>query len=187
MAGQAAKAMVHEDCTPEERIPDAAENRAVRLGIAFHEAMERVDLFCQGDLTRYTQELVAKHKLDREGMLKLEEMMRASLSSELLERTRAAARSGRRVLRELPFARPVWQGAIEEGKIDLIFEEETGWILVDYKTDWVSKDVGSVEDFFRNKYAGQIGEYLRALQSLSVKVTSAYLLLARTGTAIQLV
>ncbi len=185
MAGQAEKAVASEDWAPEERLPEAAEKRAIRLGIAFHEAMERVDLFSLDRLRRYTRELIARHKLDRESGIVLEEMMRISLSSQLLERARAAVRSGRRVLRELPFARPLEQGAIEEGKIDLLFEEETGWILVDYKTDWVSKDMESVEEFFRNRYSGQIREYLNALQNLSVKVASAYLLLARTGTAIQ--
>jgi ATP-dependent helicase/nuclease subunit A len=186
MAGQAGEASLHEDSAPEDRMPEAAENRFVRLGIAFHEAMERVDLFSQKDHTRFTQELTARHRLDRDSALKLEDMMRISLSSDLLERARAAASSGRRVLREIPFVRSLNQGTIEEGKIDLLFEEENGWALVDYKTDWVSKDAGSVEEFFRNKYSSQIGEYLGAMQVLSVNVTSAYLLLARTGTAIKL-
>jgi ATP-dependent helicase/nuclease subunit A len=75
---------------------------------------------------------------------------------------------------------------IEEGKIDLLFEEASGWVLVDYKTDWVSKKK-EADEFFRNKYAGQIREYVNALSNLPVKVVSAYLLLARTGHSIQII
>jgi ATP-dependent helicase/nuclease subunit A len=186
LAGQAGETFLHEDYAPEDRMPEAAENRSVRLGIAFHEAMERVDLFSRDDRTRSIQELTAQHRLDRESAQKLEEMIRISLSSDLLERARVAVGSGRRILRELPFIRPLNRGTIEEGKIDLLFEEENGWVLVDYKTDWVSTDAESVEEFFRNKYSSQIREYLNAMKTLSVNVSSAYLLLARTGKALKL-
>jgi ATP-dependent helicase/nuclease subunit A len=112
-------------------------------------------------------------------------MIRTALSSGLLERTRNAANSGGRILRELPFVRPLRGAAIEEGKIDLLFEEGDGWVLVDYKTDWVSKEIEDAESHFRKKYSGQIREYVEALQALPVKVVAAYLLLARTGAAVQ--
>ena len=73
------------------------------------------------------------------------------------------------------------------GVIDLAFEEADGWVLVDYKTDWVSKESEGVEEFFRNKYSGQIREYVEAMQALSIKVASAYLLLARTGSSVRMV
>jgi ATP-dependent helicase/nuclease subunit A len=114
-------------------------------------------------------------------------MIRTTLASGLLERARASVQSGKRVLRELPFVRPAGCSAIEEGKIDLLFEEEAGWVLVDYKTDWVQPEAGAARDFFKHKYTGQIREYLEALQALAVKVHSAYLLLARTGQAIPMV
>ena len=60
-------------------------------------------------------------------------------------------------------------------------------MLVDYKTDWVSTRTEDAEDYFRRKYAGQIREYVAALQKLSLKIVSAYLLLARTGSAIQMI
>ena len=177
---------VQDDDESNDREPQAVENRAVRLGLAFHEAMERVDIFYRKDWTQMAQELNTRYKLDRENARKLEEMMHISLSSELLERARAAASLGKRVLRELPFVRRLDQGTIEEGKIDLLFEEEDGWVLVDYKTDWVSRDDESAVEFFRKKYSGQIREYIEAVQSLSLKATSAYLLLARTGNAVKL-
>jgi ATP-dependent helicase/nuclease subunit A len=185
-AGQAENAVDEEDSRSEERLPEAAGNRAVRLGIAFHAAMERADLFHRDEEIRGAQELFVRYKLDREGVQKLKEMMRISLSSDLMERARAALRSGRRVLRELPFVRSLDRSAIEEGKIDLLFEEKDGWVLVDYKTDWVSKNREETDKFFRDKYAGQINEYRNALRTLSVNVISAYLLLARTGDAVKI-
>jgi len=131
--------------------------------------------------------MAVKHSLDHDSARKLEAMMRVALSSGLLDRARAAANSGGRILREVPFVRPVDRSAIEEGKIDLLFEESGGWVLVDYKTDWVAEKTENAAEFFREKYAGQIREYVAALDSLSVKVASAYLLLARTGAAVQII
>jgi ATP-dependent helicase/nuclease subunit A len=114
-------------------------------------------------------------------------MIHVTLSSNLLERARNSVRSGGRILRELPFVRPLAGAAIEEGKIDLLFEEEDGWVLVDYKTDWVSTKTDEAEKHFREKYAGQIQEYVGALRALPIKVVTAYLLLARTGASIQMI
>jgi ATP-dependent helicase/nuclease subunit A len=170
----------------EERAPDDVENRAVRLGSAFHAAMEGADLLRQEDVTVRMQELSVRYKLDRESIAALEDMMRRCLASDLIERARRAIRSGRRLLRELPFVRSIGGATIEEGKIDLLFEEEDGWVLVDYKTDWVSNNKEAADTFFHNTYASQIREYRVALQNLSTRVTSAYLLLARTGDAIKM-
>jgi ATP-dependent helicase/nuclease subunit A len=185
-AGQSANDLDQEDSFSEERLPEAVGSRAARLGTAFHKGMERVDLFCRNGLIQYTQELGTQHRLDRESAQKLEEMIRMSLNSELLERARAAVRSGGRILREVPFVRPLHPATVEEGKIDLLFEEKRGWVLVDYKTDDACRRNEVIEGFFRNKYSAQIREYVDALRALSVKVTSAYLLLARTGDAIEM-
>jgi ATP-dependent helicase/nuclease subunit A len=185
-AGQADKAADVEDIPPEERLPEAAENRGARLGTAFHAAMERADLLCRDEEAPGMQELCLRHGLDQEDIRKLREMVGIALSSDLMERVRAAIRSGRRVLRELPFVRSLDSAAIEEGKIDLLFEEEDGWVLVDFKTDWVADNREEAGLFFRNRYAAQINEYRNALKSLSINVVSAYLLLARTGDAVQM-
>jgi ATP-dependent helicase/nuclease subunit A len=180
-AGEATQA---EDRPAEERTPEAAGNRSMRLGVAFHEAMERVDLGGAGGIAELVQAASKRHRLDASGVKMLESMLRASMESELFSRVRAAAGSGKRVFRELPFVRPLDAAMIEEGKIDLLFEEDSGWVLVDYKTDWVSDKDGSVEEFFRKKYAAQLHEYVEALRALSIRVAAAYLLLARTGDSI---
>ena len=74
----------------------------------------------------------------------------------------------------------------EEGKIDLLFEEAGGWVLVDYKTDVLPQEREDLDEYFCDKYAGQIRAYVEALGALPVKVEAAYLLLARTGEGIEI-
>ena len=57
--------------------------------------------------------------------------VRSALDHSLLERARAA----RRRHRELPFLLTVEEGKLLEGTIDLAFQEEDRWIVVDFKTD----------------------------------------------------
>ncbi len=61
---------------------------------------------------------------------------------------------------------------IEQGKIDLIFAEEDGWVLVDYKTG-----VPELEAAYRQQLQG----YREALGAIGIPVRRAYLLFARTG------
>ncbi|MBN1568882.1 MAG: UvrD-helicase domain-containing protein [Acidobacteria bacterium] len=186
-AGQIPDAPDSEHRPAEDRAPEIAGSRSVRLGVAFHEAMERVDFLKSVGISRLVQNVATKHRLDPAGIGMLESMMRTSLGSDLLNEAREAARSQKRVLRELPFVRPLDDKSVEEGKIDLIFEGDSGWVLVDYKTDRAASIEEDVEKFFRNKYGDQIREYVNALTSLSIQVEAAYLLLARTGKAIRII
>ena len=54
-----------------------------------------------------------------------------------------------------------------QGILDAAFEEEDGWILVDYKTDSVPREGG--EDILQARYALQLRCYGEALQRLSGK------------------
>jgi hypothetical protein len=166
--------------------PDILANRSVRLGIAFHEAMESLNLCSPEPGRQLIQELIVRRSLDPKSARSLEEMIGVTLSSSLLERVRLVANSGGRVLREVPFVRPLDGSAVEEGKIDLLFEEKDGWVLVDFKTDWIAADAQETENYFRQKYSYQIGEYVKALRILPINVVSAYILLARTGSAIEI-
>jgi len=58
---------------------------------------------------------------------------RKTLSHPLLERVRQA----KRFFREVPFSVSL-KDKIMEGKIDLLYQEDGGWVIVDYKTDEVS-------------------------------------------------
>ena len=151
--------------------------------------MERVDFRYPTAASQRAASTAMRHKLDAPAIRALEEMMCNCLGSVLIERARQAESSGGRVYRELPFVRPLQDPtgtAIEEGKIDLLFEEAGEWVLVDYKTDQVSDNVGEAEAFFRERYAGQMKQYAAALEALGLKTKAAYLLLARTGESIQM-
>jgi len=166
-----------------------ARRRFVRLGTAFHEVMERVDFKDPADIAELLREAGTRNNLDGASRLKLGDMVEKCLASELMQRVRDAVLAGRRVLRETPFVRPLEGGGVEEGRIDLLFEEGDAWTLVDYKTGRVPKDMKETEEagsYFRDRYAGQAKTYRSALESLSVKVGGVFLLLARTGDVIEM-
>ena len=97
-------------------------------------------------------------------------------------------KSGKKVYRELPFITEIPSSVIEknldskiygeekvrlQGIIDAFFEEEDGYVLLDYKTDYVKE--GEEEDFI-NKYKIQINLYKDTLNKiLGEEVKEAYL------------
>jgi ATP-dependent exoDNAse (exonuclease V) beta subunit len=166
-----------------------ARRRSVRLGTAFHEIMERVDFKDLTGLEALLRETGARHNLDGTNRRKLGDMVEKCLDSDLMRRASAAARTGRRVLRETPFVHPLKEGGAREGRIDLLFEEGGTWTLVDYKTGRIPqnmKETGDAETYFRDRYADQARIYRDVLESLSIKVGGVFLLLARTGSVIEI-
>ncbi|NLG37209.1 MAG: helicase-exonuclease AddAB subunit AddA [Clostridiales bacterium] len=112
--------------------------------------------------------------------------IRAFLLGDMGRRAAAA----RRVLREAPFVLSVpagelypelTQGGDEpilvQGILDLAFEEEDGWVLVDYKTNRV--DDRQTPEALLSHYAPQLMVYRRALEELTgrpVKAAGLYLI-----------
>jgi len=100
--------------------------------------------------------------------------------------TRALAAKTR--LAEVSFALPIdpselgLPGApgstVLQGAIDLAFEEDDGWILVDYKSDTVTPDNRDALEAF---YAAQIGHYRRSWERLTGRPTRAALFFLHTG------
>jgi ATP-dependent helicase/nuclease subunit A len=180
--GLSAGASDTEEFDESESDPDSARGRAVRLGIAFHEAMEGADLAGDPDVHLLAEEAGMRQRLDGAGISAVRDLLSRSLGSPLMARAACALRAGGRILRELPYVRPLDSGPerVEEGKIDLLFEETDGWVLVDYKTDHLPKDQEGATSLAR-KYGGQVNAYVTALIALGIRVKSAYLLLARTG------
>ncbi len=210
------------DILGDTRSGATARSRAARQGTVFHEAMERVDLKSPGAVYAEAAEAAERHQLDAGAVRSITEMMLHCLSSPLLSRASNSARSGRRVLKEIPYVRPVGKpmvtgsasdrsadyssdadpgrrtrpssipthdsatGGIEEGVIDLLFEEADGWVVVDYKTDLIPMESQDVAEHFRERYAAQVRRYVEALQAMNICVKAAYLLLARNGAAIEI-
>ena len=170
------------DQVREEGPLDAVRQRGIRLGIAFHEAMETADWGQEARIGEWAQEAGVRHRLDGVALQTLEEMMRNTFRSELIARARLAKASGAKLWRELPFIRPLGGNVVQEGKIDLVFEESGEWQVVDYKTDLVSEE----DSVLQERYRGQMQDYAFALRALGLSIKGAYLLFARTGRHIRI-
>jgi len=83
------------------------------------------------------------------------------------------ARESSRAEREVPFSLAL-DGGILEGKIDLLFEEEDGWVIVDYKTDVLD---GRSADDVAEIYFEQALAYARAVTAILPKPAGEVVLL----------
>ena len=77
------------------------------------------------------------------------------------------------VLRELPFTYAFDGGdgdyQILQGIADCLFEEQDGWVLLDYKTDRVRGRFGSDEEIeaeMQNRYGIQLNLYKKAIEEI---------------------
>jgi ATP-dependent helicase/nuclease subunit A len=116
----------------------------------------------------------------------LDEVLRvvAGVSASPLWRRALAAR---RRLVEVPFAVRVPTAEIPGGEtagetllggaIDLVFEEEEEWVVVDYKSDIVSENRESLVEFYRP----QVEHYRKYWEKLTGKKTIAGLYFIHTG------
>ena len=69
---------------------------------------------------------------------------------------------------------PVGEGVLE-GFIDLLFEEDDGLVVVDYKTDYI--DAGEREEQAVGRYRLQAGSYALAIQKATGKPVKEIVLL----------
>ena len=86
-----------------------------------------------------------------------------------------------RVQREWPFNLIADGETVVQGVLDLCFEENGSWVLVDYKTDFVTG-----MDTLLSRYTSQLNWYARALETLTDKpVREALLYSVRLGDFIE--
>ncbi|NWG12697.1 MAG: UvrD-helicase domain-containing protein, partial [Acidobacteria bacterium] len=69
-----------------EQDPGGARSRAVRMGVAFHEAMESLDFSGPAGIARIVSECGARHGLDAQAVAGLRRMIETTAGSELIER-----------------------------------------------------------------------------------------------------
>ncbi len=81
----------------------------------------------------------------------------------------ARARSSRACYREWPFVLPLQDGRTVEGVIDLAFQEDSRWIVVDFKTD-------AHLQTFQDRYLRQVGWYVLALSQIERAEAEGWLL-----------
>lgn len=76
---------------------------------------------------------------------------------------------------------PDWQGEQEDiflqGIIDLLVETDDGWVIIDYKTDYVNPVVDQAEvNRLKDRYQTQIKLYKQAIETiLKVEINQTYL------------
>ena len=167
---------------PEERPDDAVgdserEDSAIDpldFGSAVHEALEAAD-FNDLEVSRQrARRICRKRHIPPEPVL---EHLEQSLNSPLIRRAAASDT----VHRELPLA-TIESGEtktkITEGVADLLFQDQGGWILVDYKSDQ------HIPPERRQTYERQVQTYASMLQKTGLPVAEAYLLQTKTGNPI---
>ena len=154
----AAATRLAQEAKDEQDIPDEPWRRGragTNIGRAVHAVLQVVDM-----KTGIGLEDIAKAQAAAEGVPgradDIVRLVRRALDSPIVKR---ALDSGR-WWRETPVAGPVGDGIVE-GFIDLLFEEEDGFVIVDYKTD----ALGSEEEIERAmaRYRLQGGGYALAL------------------------
>src|SRR5262249_55104363 len=92
----------------------------------------------------------------------------AALAHPLLDRARAAWRAGR-CRRECPVTTVAPDGTILEGVLDLAFEEDAGWTVVDFKTQ---AELGGA----LARYGRQVDAYASVIARVTGRPVAAVLL-----------
>ena len=138
------------------------------VGRAVHGVLQTIDLDTGAGLDE-----TARAQAAAEGIPdRWPDVARLSRTALGMEPVRRAVASGR-YYREVFVGAPV-DGALLEGFIDLLFEEDGGLVIVDYKTDAVA--AGEVEDA-KQRYEVQAGVYALAAQRITGKPVREALLL----------
>ncbi len=162
--------------------------KGMSWGSVIHRLLEALMRDASLDLRAYAANVLAEEERpphDLEEAVRLVEGVRAS---PLWSRALAAPR--RYV--EVPFAVTVPSASLGEtsgpaetlltGALDLVFEEEDGWKIMDYKSDTIAGNLDALVAF----YKPQIAHYRRYWQQLTGRPTKAGLFFVSTGQEIWL-
>jgi ATP-dependent helicase/nuclease subunit A len=135
------------------------------------------------DLRTYAANLLAEEERPEGDAAEAVRLVEAVRASPLWARARRA----RRTLVEVPFALTVASAELGStegppetlltGAVDLVFEEDGGWVLVDYKSDTIDGNREALVRF----YSKQIEIYRRFWSELTKRPTRAGLFFVQTG------
>ena len=167
------------------------ELQGAALGTIYHRILERLDLereVTEASLREQLKQMVNSGLL-RAGeaeTVRIPRLLRFA-SSSIGKRMQAAARRGQ-LKREQTFVMGVPAAKIQagwpedeqilvQGIIDAYFEEEQGWVIVDYKTDRVPS--GDIRELIP-KYGRQLELYGKALEQISGKPVKEMVLYSLT-------
>ena len=144
------------------------DNRALAFGNFVHRLMEFVTLPEGENLERVAGLAASEFGINEDQRANGCTLVRGALRSELFGRVARA----KAVYREVPFT-DVQDGVIWEGAIDLLFVEDSGIVVVDFKTDQVTAE--SCRQY-ADVYHGQMSAYRRAIKKISAKPVTSVLL-----------
>ncbi len=167
-----------------ERPAWEATGKGMSWGRVLHRLLEAVMRDPTLDVRACAANLLAEEERPAD---EVDEVIRAVEGVRASELWRRAARS-KNCLVEVPFAMSVPRGelglspdgpaqALLQGTIDLVFEEDGSWTLVDYKSDTVGDKLESLVAF----YLPQIAVYRRYWERLTGRPTRAGLFFIQTG------
>ena len=132
---------------------------AATIGTLTHKLMETNP----SNLQKAAKTLIKNEKVDLDPSA-LVARVKALRKKALLDRLKKA----KTILREVPLKFQTPGNVYYDGNIDLLFEEDDGWVLVDYKTITVSDK--QEEKKVQKKYQAQMGIYAEGLRQIGVKV-----------------
>ncbi len=151
--------------------PSADSEQGRAIGKATHAVLEQANLATGSGLDRLAEAEAVRNGVPGQAQL-IKQLARNAVDSPLVKRAAEAAK----VYREVPFAVSI-DGTVLEGFIDLAFDDGSGLVIVDYKTD----DVPEAElAAHADRYRLQVGAYaLAAREVFGVLPRAAALLFLR--------
>lgn len=157
--------------------------RGLSWGSVIHRLLEAVMRDPDLDVRSYAVNVLAEEGREPEDLEEAVRTVEAVRSSNLWKRALAA----RQRLVEVPFALMVPTGdlgaasgppeTLLTGALDLVFEEEEGWTIVDYKSDTITDNLEEIVAFYRP----QIAHYRRYWEQLTGRPAKAGLYFTSTG------
>jgi len=134
---------------PVERI--AVSRDGTRLGALVHAALAEIDLAHPDDAPALVAALGARHGVSAELISAATRLVRKAMGSPVAQRARRATW----MAREVSVTAEI-DGALVEGRVDLLFEEDGGLVAVEFKTDADATDAQEQAA----RYAGAVSRAL---------------------------
>ena len=150
---------------PPQRPALAGGEHGTEWGQVIHALLEAALTSPQADLSPLAAAQVAEYRLGPDSVGEALKTVRAVIGSKIWQRAQESPRR----LAEAPFqaqisGSPGLPPAILRGVIDLVFEEDSGWVIVDYKTD--DRTGGELAPLIEH-YRPQVETYARLWQEMT--------------------
>ena len=146
-----------------DEISDSVEedDTGLKIGRAYHSVMENINFVNPKNLKQVVDTACINEGISQEKQT-VYELSERTLKSPVIA---TAIRSGR-YRREVPFSLDI-DGEACQGYIDLAVRWKKGYIIVDYKSDNISKE--QIPDVFENQYKTQASLYKKAIEKITRK------------------